>query len=85
MKNILGILFILTPSGTVANPVLENLDFVKYVADLSEACRSEVRVKGKKDVICWIFEQENAEMERITERWKSLTQEEDDEVRSYSG
>lgn len=71
--------------AAVSNPVLDNLSFVKYMADLSEACRSEIRVRGKKDLVCWILEKEMPEMDVLTERWKSLTQEEDDEVRDYAG
>jgi len=84
MKNMVTVIFLLVPVGVSSNPVLDNLDFVKYMADLSEACRSEVRIKGKKDVVCWLFEQQISEMDGITARWKSLTQEEDDEVRIYS-
>ena len=84
MTRVVHILLLLVPACASSNPVLDNLDFVKYMADLSEACRSEVRIKGKKDLVCWMFEQQIAEMEAITSRWKSLTQEEDDEVRRYS-
>ena len=84
MKGIIYILLLLASVSASSNPVLSKLDYVKYIADLSEACRSEIRIKGKKDVICWIFEKESLEMEAITEQWKSLTQEEDDEVRIYS-
>jgi hypothetical protein len=54
------------------------------MADLSEACRSEIRIKGGKDRVCWALEQETSEMEAIIKRWKSLSPEEDDEVRIYS-
>ena len=84
MKKTAQLVLLLAPLSVSANPVLDNLDFVKYMADLSTACRSEVRVKGKKDLVCWIFEQQIPEMETITARWKALSQEEDDEVRRYS-
>jgi len=84
MKGIIYILLLLAPVSASSNPVLSKLDYVKYIADLSEACRSEIRIKGKKDIICWTFEKEYPEMEAITEQWKSLTQAEDDEVRIYS-
>jgi hypothetical protein len=84
VKETIYIILLLAPAIANANPVLNNLDFVKYMADLSEACRSEIRIKGGKDRACGALEQEVSEMEAIIERWKSLTQEEDNEVRIYS-
>ena len=84
MKRIIHLCILFGPVTAGANPVLDNLTYVKYVADLSEACRSEIRIKGKRDAVCSVFEKEISTMETLTERWKSLTEEEDDEVRQYS-
>ena len=84
VRRIVHICTLLAPTIAGANPVLNNLTYMKYMADVSEACRSEIRIKGKKDTLCSVLEKEMAKMETLTERWKSLTQEEDDEVREYA-
>ena len=58
MRSMAPIVLLLAPIGVSSNPVLDNLDFVNYMADLSEACRSEVRIKGERDLVCWILEQQ---------------------------